>query len=323
MNKLYFLLTLLLLIGCTVTKNTKSIHPYTGASVGCGNFIIYKLGEDNKEYVSVVVDISSIELESTQTYGIGKTEVVKVTRKKFDSSIDATLCNDVMPATRPVELLEEVASEGIVEVIVVEAELEKAEKREAYRATVILKNVVFETQAIDYLRLEKYCSRMVTRLKILVLFVLTWNVVSAQDLLCGTQAPTLQQQERLNQLIASEAIFDINVAVPISEIAIVAHVIRRSDGTGGLTETQLNDALDNVNDFYSNANMSFFFLDINYIDEDKYFSFVTSDEAEMTAKYNYEGVINIYFCRRGWQRQWRLLLRICIFPGWSRCYLNG
>lgn len=140
-------------MGCSVTKSTKNIHPFSGNSVGCGNFIIYKLSEDNNEYVSVVVDVSSIELKETQIYSVGRAAVVNVTRKKYASSIDASLCNDVL-MDKPRELLKEIAMEGTVEVIVTDYQLEKAEKKEPYEVTVILKKVVFETMSIDYLRIE-------------------------------------------------------------------------------------------------------------------------------------------------------------------------
>ncbi|WP_436516852.1 hypothetical protein [Ekhidna sp. To15] len=154
MNILSKLLLILIIASCSVSKSTKTMHPFSGESVGCGNFIIYKLAEDNKEYVSVVVDVSTIELEPRQSYGIGKSEVVKVTRKKYDSEISTTLCNDVMPNKRPKELLEELASDGTVELVISPIELEKAKKDEPYKATVILRKVVFETVSIDYLRLE-------------------------------------------------------------------------------------------------------------------------------------------------------------------------
>ena len=140
-------------MGCLVTKSTKSIHPYSGDSVGCGNFIIYKLSEDNNEYVSVVVDVSSVELHELQVYSLGKADVVKVTRKKYATPINASLCNDVI-MDKPKELLKEIAMEGAVEVVVSEYNLEKAEKKEPYAVTIILKKVIFETMLIDYLRIE-------------------------------------------------------------------------------------------------------------------------------------------------------------------------
>lgn len=128
------------------------MHPYSGDSVGCGDFIVYKLTNDNKEYISVVIDMSAIELEERQSYAIAKAEIVNVNRKKFDGLIHTSLCNDVL-VEKPEELLSESANEGVVELIVSELQREKKEKGEPYMVTIILKKVVFETMTIDYLRL--------------------------------------------------------------------------------------------------------------------------------------------------------------------------
>ena len=153
MFRFFTLLTIISITACSVSKSTTSMHPYNGGSVGCGNFIAYQLTEDNKEYVSVVLDVTSIELSRMQVYAIGKADVVRVKRKKFDGPINSSLCNDVM-MPKPKELLEEAALEGIVEVYVDIEEKEKAERKEPYKVTIVLKKVVFETMTIDYLRLE-------------------------------------------------------------------------------------------------------------------------------------------------------------------------
>lgn len=85
-------------------------------------------------------------------------------------------------------------------------------------------------------------------------------------------------------------------STPINSIPIKAHIIRTSAGTGGLSVSDLNDAMDNMNAFYANAFMEFFLCDgINYIDSDNYYDFETNDESSLTATYNVAGVINIYF----------------------------
>lgn len=155
MKQTLFIALILLFCGCSVTKSTKTIHPFNGDSVGCGNFIVYKLTEDNQAYVSVIVDVSSIELEERQAYGIGKTPLVNVAYKKFDSKIDQTLCTDIRFDKKPGLLVDEIAEEGLIELLVSDIELEKAKNDEPYKATVILKNVRFESLSIDYLRFEK------------------------------------------------------------------------------------------------------------------------------------------------------------------------
>ncbi|MEO9869257.1 hypothetical protein [Ekhidna sp.] len=153
MNKILFLALFIIISACSVTKSTKSSHQFTGGSVGCGNFIVYKLSEDNTEYVSVAVNARSIDVESDQAYAIGKADIVEVKRKKYAGKVDASLCNDVM-IDMPKEELEEVATSGIVELKLSKEELEKAKNKRPYRATVILKNVIFGSLTIDYLYLE-------------------------------------------------------------------------------------------------------------------------------------------------------------------------
>ncbi|GAB4246639.1 MAG: hypothetical protein Tsb0034_25650 [Ekhidna sp.] len=153
MRTLIIAIFALLFTACSVNKQTVSMHPFAGKQIGCGNFIVYKLTESEDEFVSVAFNAASVELSTHQAYAIGKAEVVEVKRKKYAAPIAATLCNDVMEE-KPDELQEEVATEGVVEVLLSDVELQKAKKSQEYRATVILKRVTFESVTIDYLRIE-------------------------------------------------------------------------------------------------------------------------------------------------------------------------
>ncbi len=171
---------------------------------------------------------------------------------------------------------------------------------------------------------------MVARIILVIVSYILLQEVVGQDLSCGTPEPTLAQQKMLDRLIEFEKQGDLRVAAAPSEIAIVAHVVRRSDGTGGLTEQELQDALDNVNSFYANANMSFFYLDIQYIDEDKYYDFIRSDQAELTSKYSYNDIINIYFTNSVGNGEGLFYCGYAYFPGGpdiifmdNSCTLNG
>ena len=154
MNKILFSILILISLGCSVRIKTKEIHPYIGDSVGCGSFIIYKLSADDTEYLSVIIDATFIEWENKQTYSIAKANVVYVSRKKYEKSIAASLCNDVM-VEKPKLLLTEDATEGISELIISDENIEKAKKNQAYQVSVVLKNISFETLFLDYLYLEK------------------------------------------------------------------------------------------------------------------------------------------------------------------------
>lgn len=82
----------------------------------------------------------------------------------------------------------------------------------------------------------------------------------------------------------------------IVPVPVKIHIIKKSDGTGGLTETELNDAFDVLNGFYSNANIEFTICsDINYINNSNYYNFDFNQEGELTNAYSVSGVINIYF----------------------------
>nr|WP_321243864.1 T9SS type A sorting domain-containing protein [uncultured Psychroserpens sp.] len=82
----------------------------------------------------------------------------------------------------------------------------------------------------------------------------------------------------------------------ISSVPIKAHIIRNDGGTGGLSESQLNAAIANMNVFYANAFLEFFLCDgINYIDSSEYYDFETDEQDAMTTIHNLDNAINIYF----------------------------
>lgn len=82
----------------------------------------------------------------------------------------------------------------------------------------------------------------------------------------------------------------------INSIPVKAHVIRSSDGTGGICESDLYNAFSNLNTVYADAFMSFFLCEgINYINEDELCHLNKGDETNLIERYNVPGLINIYF----------------------------
>lgn len=123
---------------------------------------------------------------------------------------------------------------------------------------------------------------------------------------CGTMSTTESQQFYQNNRSIikqyEQQYFDMvssdsrATAANVTSLPIKAHIIRTSAGTGGLTFNELTDAIDNLNSFYSNAFIEFFLCDgINYIDDDTYYTYDTSEETALTAPNNVPGLINIYF----------------------------
>ena len=129
------------------------MHIFTGHSIGCGDFIVYKLSEDNREYVSIAFNAKKAELRDFQAYGVGKTDILEVRRRKYREPISPAICNDVM-VDKPELILEESPKEGVIEILVSEEERKKAMENKGYKVTIVLKKVLFEDSAIDYLRIE-------------------------------------------------------------------------------------------------------------------------------------------------------------------------
>lgn len=87
-----------------------------------------------------------------------------------------------------------------------------------------------------------------------------------------------------------------NSSTLLTSVPIKAHIIRTSSGTGGLTFTQLNDAIAVMNSIYTDAGLEFFLCaGINYIDSDLFYDFSKNQESALTTPNNISNVVNIYF----------------------------
>lgn len=141
--------------------------------------------------------------------------------------------------------------------------------------------------------------------KCIVLAVYFFPMISvAQHYECGTRTTQEQinyfksMQSKLFKLekeFLSKSIAEKNSLQP-SSVPISVHIIRHTDGTGGLAVDDLYAALDIVNNQFINAGLEFFICsDINYIDDDQYVNFSTDQEEDLTATYGVPNTVNIYF----------------------------
>ncbi|TAH12868.1 MAG: hypothetical protein EAZ14_05820, partial [Runella slithyformis] len=80
-------------------------------------------------------------------------------------------------------------------------------------------------------------------------------------------------------------------------LPIKAHIIRRSDGTGGLSLADLNTGLVRLNQLYINSNIQFYLCGSspNYINNTTYFSFDNSEESALCSTNDVNNAINVYF----------------------------
>lgn len=144
---------LLLLAACTVSKSTNTVNPFNGKVVGCGNFIVYQLSGDNKEFISIALNAKEVELKANLGFVIGRSEGIEVKWKKFSGDISNVLCNDAV-GNRPERVHELTASGGTLNVSIEKDLLEQAKNGDPYKVSLILKNVVFEGLVVDYIEIK-------------------------------------------------------------------------------------------------------------------------------------------------------------------------
>ncbi|SDS58336.1 Por secretion system C-terminal sorting domain-containing protein [Formosa sp. Hel1_31_208] len=185
--------------------------------------------------------------------------------------------------------------------------------------------------------------KQITRIKQLCLFlafscgILTLS--AQQEAECGTIATPESErylQELLPQIQEYEQEFyqlqsQRNTSSAISSVPIKAHIIRTDSGTGGLTESELNQALSIMNSYYANAYLEFFLCEgINYIDSSEYYDYTIDEQAALTGTHNVNNVINIYFTDAVTSSSGNAVCGYAYFPGGpevilmnNSCAING
>jgi len=137
-----------------------------------------------------------------------------------------------------------------------------------------------------------------------ICFCFLSNGIIAQNKECGfTHTPEAQryydstkeqvkilENQFLNRSLSARS------STALSSIPIKAHIINTSEGTGGLTTLELDQAISIMNSIYIDAGIEFFLCDgIDYINSDEFYNYTISQETALTSTNNVNGVINIYF----------------------------
>jgi hypothetical protein len=125
-----------------------------------------------------------------------------------------------------------------------------------------------------------------------------WTAAGAAPMRdCNTElTPEIKEAFRLQALQGrpiERAPAGVTQCVPLA-----VHIVRKSDGTGGIAQSQLDQGLIDVNAVYNPDGINFYYLaDIDYIDSDDYY-FNIDTGAEVTALKGVNPVanaINLYF----------------------------
>ncbi len=98
-------------------------------------------------------------------------------------------------------------------------------------------------------------------------------------------------QKKLNNTNSKNSTIKIINSIPVR-----VNVLRYSNGSNGISVSEINEAISNLNIIYADAYMEFFICDdINYIDNDELVHITKGDERNLIETYNSPNVINIYF----------------------------
>jgi PKD repeat protein len=145
---------------------------------------------------------------------------------------------------------------------------------------------------------------LIKQVTFFICFCFLSNGIIAQNKECGfTHTPEAQryydstkeqvkilENQFLNRSLSARS------STALSSIPIKAHIINTSEGTGGLTTLELDQAISIMNSIYIDAGIEFFLCDgIDYINSDEFYNYTTSQETALTSTNNVNGVINIYF----------------------------
>ncbi|WP_062060028.1 zinc-dependent metalloprotease [Aquimarina longa] len=118
------------------------------------------------------------------------------------------------------------------------------------------------------------------------------------DLKCGTIIGTLEQEHLDSTRLARQKHFsNTNLkssSQPVIRFIINNVIVTRTDGTGGMSLNKLNDFMDELNEYYINANINFIVCDVKYVNSDNLYDFHQNQEHLITSHDNYEA-INIYY----------------------------
>lgn len=132
----------------------------------------------------------------------------------------------------------------------------------------------------------------------LLLFIIIQSTLYSQisktkDLVCGTQWTSENEIYYKNEKAKKQKSYKLNS--PVS-IPIKVHIVRNSDGSGGINEAGFMTILNELNSAYAPMQMSFYLCEaINYINNSEFYTFDKSEENDLASSTEVIQVINIYY----------------------------
>jgi len=141
-----------------------------------------------------------------------------------------------------------------------------------------------------------------TKLFTIILAFLLFTKTNYAQITCGTQIDDATAQYLMSELDEVQHFIQQNSTLKntaIYQLPIQIHIVRQSNGTGGMTAAQADQSITDLNTDFADAGIEFFqCAPINYIDSDTYYNFEQADEQGLTSTNDVEGSINMYYCNQ-------------------------
>lgn len=119
---------------------------------------------------------------------------------------------------------------------------------------------------------------------------------------CGTQISDETAEYLATQLGDLNHFIEKNTTLKNAvnyKFPIQIHIVRQTNGTGGITAAQANESIAELNADFADAGIEFAnCAAINYINNTTYYNFEQAEEQAITDLYNVEGAINLYYFNR-------------------------
>lgn len=169
---------------------------------------------------------------------------------------------------------------------------------------------------------------------LLLLLVIAATPILAQDE-CATEVTQVQIDYMNATRDAREGLDLVELRNQVTNIPLIAHIVRNSDGSGGLTDAQLNIAMTDLNAAFEQVNFEFELCEVRYIDNTAYNTGISlsnspsSEEFQMAIPNRVPGKVNVFFIENmqycGWSsfpsykaaydKDWTVMKNSCAING--------
>ena len=118
----------------------------------------------------------------------------------------------------------------------------------------------------------------------------------AQDHDCGTHLTPESYNHILELRQGVERLNQEHFRILTHQVPVQIHVVRKSDGTGGVDFETIIQELDLANDLFAEANIEFYVSrKVNYIDNSAFYDLNKQDEGKLAGPNDVAGALNLYY----------------------------